>query len=208
MRTNAPTSRGRLRAVTAALVTALIAAAAAVFAQATPAYAGTVSGVVSGNYYYVTVGAFGSTGQFHHWCFDVTGAGTADLTPMQLWLCGPQWNQQFKVQYTYDINGFPAYQLHPRYADNLCLEVNGAATYPGAGILVITCNPSWDTMFQLYKPSYTTVWQIMPTYEAAYQMCVAADGGAPYSGEPLYQDSCANSNHRTTWEIWNSLPPA
>jgi hypothetical protein len=178
-----------MRARLARIGTALAVLATLVFGMATPAHAGPISGSpISGQYYYIVM-------QFQvTYCLDVQGASGSPGTPIQIWTCGPQWNQQFQFIHSV-IAGKSVWQLRLRYAPSLCVAVDYGGYY--APLVTAPCGPGWDQWFILNTPQVSQGGRIIaPLYEPGLGVDLASVG-----------DGASVIIAAGNWaRIWNSVP--
>jgi hypothetical protein len=204
--------RGGLRSRVAAAAMALAVGAAVLVGWAAPAHAGAITSTPrSGfNYYLKLFNPNDPTSR----CADVQGASTIPFTAIQLWTCGPQWNQQFFLWYVGIVNGKQAWHMQPRHATNLCVAVDGGSHNSGTPYVVEQCNSyGWEQDFALQqgweaKNNTNDVWWLIPVYELGVTMSVSAYGahdGASLIGENPF-DNTTSGEYDFAWQIYNSVP--
>lgn len=118
-----------------------------------------------------TIRAFGK-------CLDITGNGTANFSPVQLWDCLPSAGAQLWIPQA--DGGL----LNPQ--SGRCLDVPGGNTGDGTNLQIYDCNGLWTQVWTL--PGYPTGPIVGP---GGHTLCVDVDTNTPVDGRSIQIWTCS-----------------
>jgi non-reducing end alpha-L-arabinofuranosidase len=168
--------RGRFRA-RAVFTAALLAAATALLIPAAAAVAATVGTPTA------IVG--GQSGR----CLDVSGAGTANGAPTQLWDCGGQSNQSWTYTSGKQLMVY----------GNKCLDANGKGTTNGTTVIIWDCNGQTNQQWNINTDGTVTGVQS--------GLCLDANANGTANGTTVQLWQCLGGANQKWSQSGTTTPP-